>query len=406
MRRRYAIPALQVRLDAAKLRYAARLSRQASPELRALVQGPGGLAWRQELAAGILVMQRVLAPKLDSLPDPRTAGGLAAWEALWVAQPGAWPTYVRQLLRAAVEAPARVAAADGAIRHSEPGGTDAEPDEWICMPCARFFGSQAAVNMHMTRVHGKRCALRAFVPTPECPVCHTYYHTRLRAIYHVKHTAACREHIESGALPELSEEALAALDVADLAHRRECRRLGIHARGGPPCKRAAAPAAPAVPVGHAMPPAPLGQAALVAPAPPAPHPGPGASRPSRRRSAPASQLGAPAAVTAGADSHCALADGGPSQPPPTGAPPSSSSVADAGPSKLTPGDSSAPSLSQVADTGPSQLTPGGSTAARAVRADMGPSKLTPVVGRACAHNGRAVEAHPERRQLHRLWLGG
>ena len=62
VRRRYAIPALQVRLDAAKLRYAARLSRQASPELRALVQGPGGLAWRQELAAAILVMQRVLAP--------------------------------------------------------------------------------------------------------------------------------------------------------------------------------------------------------------------------------------------------------------------------------------------------------------------------------------------------------
>ena len=77
VRRRYAVPALQVRLDAAKLRYAARLSRQASPELRALIQGPGGLAWRHELVAAIRVLQRVLAPKLDSLADPRSSAGLA-----------------------------------------------------------------------------------------------------------------------------------------------------------------------------------------------------------------------------------------------------------------------------------------------------------------------------------------
>ena len=95
--------------------------------------------------------------------------------------------------------------------------------------------------MHSTRVHGKRCSIRAFVPTPECPVCRTFYHTRLRAIYHVKHTAACRQLIEAGAFPELGAEDLAALDAADLAHRRECKRLGTHARGGPPCRRAAAP---------------------------------------------------------------------------------------------------------------------------------------------------------------------
>ena len=116
VRRRYGIPALQVRLDAAKLRCAARLSRQASPELRALVLGPGGLAWRQELAAAILVMQRVLAPKLDSLPDPRSTGGLAAWEALWASQPGAWQTYIRQLLRVAVDAP-------GSLPQTAPCGT-------------------------------------------------------------------------------------------------------------------------------------------------------------------------------------------------------------------------------------------------------------------------------------------
>jgi hypothetical protein len=76
IRRRYAVPALQVRLDAAKLRYAARLS--ASPELRALVQGPGGLGWRSELTAAMSAMQLLLAPKLDNLPDPRGAAGFTA----------------------------------------------------------------------------------------------------------------------------------------------------------------------------------------------------------------------------------------------------------------------------------------------------------------------------------------
>ena len=89
--------------------------------------------------------------------------------------------------------------------------------------------------MHMTRMHAQRCQVREFVPSAACPVCHKWYHQRLRAVHHVTHTPACREVVESGALPRLEADALAALDAADLAHRRECRRLGVHARGGPPC---------------------------------------------------------------------------------------------------------------------------------------------------------------------------
>ncbi len=141
--------------------------------MRALIQGPGGLAWRHELVAAIRVLQHVLAPKFDSLADPLSSAGLAEGEALWAAHPGAWQTYIRQLLRTAVDKPALVTAADALVWHEDQGVPDEDPEEWLCMPCGRFFGSKAAVNMHMTRKHAKRCPVRAFVPTPACPVCHT-----------------------------------------------------------------------------------------------------------------------------------------------------------------------------------------------------------------------------------------
>ena len=86
--------------------------------------------------------------------------------------------------------------------------------------------------MHMTRMHAQRCQVREFVPTAACPVCHKWYHQRLRAVYHVTHTPACREVAESGALPRLDADALAALPAE---HRLGALRLA-HSQRAPSCR--------------------------------------------------------------------------------------------------------------------------------------------------------------------------
>ncbi len=83
-------------------------------------------------------------------------------------------------------------------------------------------------------------ALRKAVVGTSCPVCGTDFHQRLRVLHHLRSRGnaapgSCREEILAGNVPEHSPELVAAADAADAAHRRTCRRLGVHILAGPPC---------------------------------------------------------------------------------------------------------------------------------------------------------------------------
>jgi len=130
--------------------------------------------------------------------------------------------------------PARYLDWVGAHRGSRFAGAADEPgEECTCEQCGRCFASMPALTMHCTRVHGRRCDVRHFVHDAGCPVCGRWYHTRIRAIYHVKHAPACLGAVQAGQVPQLAADLVDELDLADRALRRSARQAGRHHRFGP-----------------------------------------------------------------------------------------------------------------------------------------------------------------------------
>ena len=163
-----------------------------------------------------------------------SAAELAPWTRLWEDYPGAWAAMLCRFVAKVRADPARYLDWVGAHRGSNFVGDADEPeDEYVCEQCGRWFASRPALTMHSTRVHGRRCDVRHFVRDAGCPVCGRWHHTRLRAIYHVKHAPACLSAVLAGQVPRLAADLVAELDLADRAHRRAARLAGRHHRGGP-----------------------------------------------------------------------------------------------------------------------------------------------------------------------------
>jgi len=162
----------------------------------------------------------MLAPRLDELDFP-TADGLAAWTRLWRDFPGAWAALLRRFSASVLAAPNRYLDWVAAYRCVLVAGeaSDSE-DEFLCHLCGRWFLSEAGLRMHCTRVHEQRCEVHHFVRDAGCPVCNRWYHTRVRAIYHVRHAPSCLEAVRAGLVPRLPVELVTELDQADLLLRR------------------------------------------------------------------------------------------------------------------------------------------------------------------------------------------
>ena len=223
---------------AARLRYAQRASSKGPAVLRALLQSPAGAPWRQELLLALRVMQLMLVPKLDELPDPRFQPHV--WEAWWRLWPGQWQELIGRFLKAAAARPQRFAAEVRALRGICPVAQDSEPDEWVCMQCeaAPVFPSYRAYAMHRTVLHGVRRDVRHYIVGTRCPACGVDYRQRIRALEHLHgRSKRCRAMMEAGLLPRFPEPEVAAADAADRAHRRASNRAGIGIMAGPPCIR-------------------------------------------------------------------------------------------------------------------------------------------------------------------------
>ena len=146
------------------------MAERGTPELRGLIQSSGGLSWQREVALGAAAVQYMLAPRLDELPFP-VADGLVEWTRLWRDFPGAWAAMLRRFSAAVLAAPVRYL--DWAAAHRCPlatGDAEDEEDELMRGQCGRWFAS-AALRMHQSRVHGRRCEVRQFVRDAGCPVC-------------------------------------------------------------------------------------------------------------------------------------------------------------------------------------------------------------------------------------------
>ena len=216
---------------ACRARYALRVSLGAPGCLLSLLQSSAGLEWRTELLRGCLAMQRVLAPKLDSLGDPFV--GPAGWEAFWRRWPSQWRSLIRAFLARCARSQRPPATVDGM------SAMDSSSSEWLCGDCGSSFASGRAVACHRSRRHAVRTGVHRFVLTSMCLGCGEDFHTVVRARRHVLSSLVCRARVLGGGVDECSSsEEIARVDELARVALRQSRKLGVDPLAGPPPKRA------------------------------------------------------------------------------------------------------------------------------------------------------------------------
>ena len=125
--------------------------------------------------------------------------------------------------------------------------------EFTCSLCASSpaFKSAKALASHIRCKHKVTNPLNKYIDNSGiCPVCKTNFHSRTRVLAHVSETRirnksgrqTCRQILQAGHFPEISESILADATLAARTERREAQRRGrTHALATLPAKRQAAP---------------------------------------------------------------------------------------------------------------------------------------------------------------------
>ena len=228
------VPRLGAQLVVEKLRLAGRLA--SCDQVLALLVGPAGEQWREELLQALVVFAAVMGRKLETLPPPRTDP--QRWESFWKRWPVQWSQLQRAFLLKVVAEPAAFeAAARGSVYEVQPAGVDDEG--WLCMTCGKEFGSQAAVIGHQA-TH-RRAATRNVAAGTVCPCCGGEFHNRTRLRDHLQRGAAvCREAFQAGRLGQLTAAEVETADLEEAAVRRSLRAQGLQRSQGPPWRPAVA----------------------------------------------------------------------------------------------------------------------------------------------------------------------
>ena len=93
--------------------------------------------------------------------------------------------------------------------------THDEDQTHACHQCDKVFMTQAALAVHEQRKHGLRMAVRRFVKTPACPICHKWFHTRTRALTHMHWSGTSCWFLAMRHYEPMSVEEAADLDAQD-----------------------------------------------------------------------------------------------------------------------------------------------------------------------------------------------
>ena len=209
-----------------KLRLAARLV-NASPSLMALLQSDAGRAWKAELFCDIELQRQEKGPQLVEVE------GLSDFEKLWWEFPKAWKRLVSSCQRKLVERRQRSEPAQDALVPVLP--------TFSCGECDAVYKKLWALRSHQMRGHQRRREARRCVLGSDCPVCKADFRSRPRVIQHLEVGAKrCVLASKCGVLEPLSDDAVAAADQQDCAHRRQCKRKGRSHLAGPPLLRGGA----------------------------------------------------------------------------------------------------------------------------------------------------------------------
>ena len=216
-------PPLAAAIAAERLRHLAALLHNADQGLLGLIQSPAGDEWRGQLIRDMVFMQKLVAPKLDSLGLPGTA-----WEAFILEWPAQWAQLVKQMLATAAE---RQLSSDSQPQENDNGHEDGE---WLCADCGAEFQTRHALQCHRHHRHGYRRPGMLVAAGPVCPVCGINFHSRWRVARHLEMGAQrCQQALREGRIPRLTDDELQAADLQTAAAKRSARRVGIWLDEGP-----------------------------------------------------------------------------------------------------------------------------------------------------------------------------
>ena len=63
--------------------------------------------------------------------------------------------------------------------------------DWACPQCQKCFSSKQTMRMHEVTIHKAKHIAHAFLPATNCQCCMWEYHTKEKAIRHLKTTKTC-----------------------------------------------------------------------------------------------------------------------------------------------------------------------------------------------------------------------
>jgi hypothetical protein len=176
---------------------------------------------------------------LVAVPDP--GFGLAPWAAVW-AHVAEWTALVKLALhRAALESERSIEALSSveAFRKLLASGVPvADPDEYLCAECRRWFSSLAGLGQHVRMAHQASAAClktRSILAGSVCPDCGTDFRSRIRAVRHLVHGARrCVVLCQSGSMAPLPIAVVEEADAVDRLARARRRSAGYRDHAGPP----------------------------------------------------------------------------------------------------------------------------------------------------------------------------
>ena len=127
----------------------------------------------------------------DVLPDPTSYGAPQTWYRLMISQPETWHSLIDKLRY--------VGSCVDVVKASE--SLAAVVSTYACSDCNASFASNKALLCHCRKAHGFRDSVRLFLNADGvCPVCQTFFHSRLRVIAHVndRRSKVCKPSFLSG----------------------------------------------------------------------------------------------------------------------------------------------------------------------------------------------------------------